>query len=63
MIFGGIRNPRRTKTIPNEHDQPTKTQALNADGHLLTRILRTRDERGRITHIRTILDDPTSPFS
>lgn len=63
LIFGGIRNPSRIRTIYNEHDQPTETQALDADGHLLGRILRAYDEKGRITDIRTIIDDPTSQFS
>lgn len=63
IIFGGIRNPSRIRTVYNEHDQPTETQALDADGHLLGRILRTYDEKGRITDIRTIIDDPTSQFS
>lgn len=63
IIFCATRKPSRIKTIYNEHDQPTETQALDADGLLLSRILRTHDEMGRIRDIRTINDDPTSQFS
>jgi YD repeat-containing protein len=51
IIFAGIRNPSRMKTIYNQRDQPIETQALDAYGRLLSRILRTYDEMGRITYI------------
>ena len=50
------------KTIYNERDQPTEVQAYGADGRLLNRLVRTYDATGRITDVRTIIEDPTSMF-
>ena len=66
IILCATRKPSRIKELKrstNEHDQPTETPALDADGLLLSRILRIYDEMGRIRDIRTINDDdPTSQF-
>ena len=58
----GARNASRIKTIYDELDQPTETQAFDADGHLLSRIVRAYDAKRRITNVRVIIDDPTSLF-
>src|SRR5690348_10987220 len=56
--FGG--NASCFKTIYNDHDQPTETQAYDAAGALLGRVLRTFDEQGRVTDVREITDNPMS---
>jgi YD repeat-containing protein len=53
----------RIKTIYNEHDRPTETQAYDADGLVLSRIVRTYDEKQRITDLRVVNEDPTSLLS
>jgi len=58
--FGG--NIRTVKTIYNDQDQPTETQAYDAAGDLLGRVLRTFDEQGRVTGVREITDNPMSMF-
>lgn len=58
----GIRNASRMRTIYNERDQPTETHAFDADGHLLSRIARTYDEKHRITGLQVINEDPGSLF-
>ena len=59
----GIRNASRVRTIYNKHDQPTETQGFDADGRLLSRIVRTYDEKHRITDLQVINEDPGSVFS
>ena len=59
----GIRNAIRVRTIYNKHDQPTETQGFDADGRLLSRIVRTYDEKHRITDLQVINEDPGSVFS
>jgi YD repeat-containing protein len=56
-------NASKIKTVYDEHDNPTETQAFDADGHLLGRTIRTYNEKHRITDVRVIIDDPTSQFS
>ena len=58
--FGG--NARSFKTIYNDQDQPTETQAYDAAGTLLGRFVRAFDEKGRITDVREIADNPMSMF-
>lgn len=58
--FGG--NAKSFKTIYNNQDQPTETQAYDAAGTLLGRFVRTFDEKGRITDTREITDNPMSMF-
>lgn len=58
--FGG--NAKSFKTIYNSQDQPTETQAYDADGNLLGRFVRAFDEKGRITDVREITDNPMSMF-
>ncbi len=58
--FGG--NAQSFKTVYNNQDQPTETQAYDAAGILLGRFVRTFDEKGRITDVREITDDPMSKF-
>ena len=58
--FGG--NANSFKTIYNDQDQPTETQAYDAAGTLLGRFVRTFDEKGRITGTREITDNPMSMF-
>lgn len=58
--FGG--NARIFKTIYNGQDQPAETQAFDAAGELLGRVLRTFDEKGRITNVREIRESPMSMF-
>jgi len=55
-------NANSFKTIYNNQDQPTETHAYDADGRLLGRLVRTFDEKGRVTSVREVLDDPTSLF-
>lgn len=62
LTYGGIRNASRIKTVYDDHDQPAETQSLDADGHILTRMIRTYDEQQRIVNIRTIVEDPISQF-
>ena len=50
------------KTIYNDQHQPTETQAYAGDGHLLGRVVRTFDDKGRITGVNEIIDDPMSQF-
>jgi YD repeat-containing protein len=57
------RNASRIKTTYDEHDQPLETQAFDADGHLLSRMVRSYDEKRRITDVRIIIEDPMSQFS
>jgi RHS Repeat. len=59
----GAKNASRIKTIYDEHDQPTETQAYDADGLVLSRIVRTYDEKQRITDLRVVNEDPTSLLS
>jgi hypothetical protein len=59
----GAKNASRIKTIYDEHDQPTETRAYDADGLVLSRIVRTYDEKQRITDLRVVNEDPTSLFS
>ena len=61
--LNGAKNASRIKTIYNEHDRPTETQAYDADGLVLSRIVRTYDEKQRITDLRVVIEDPTSLFS
>lgn len=63
LAFDGTGNASRIKTIYDEHDQPTETQAFDADGHLLSRTLRTYDEKHRIIDLRVINEDPGAMFS
>jgi YD repeat-containing protein len=58
----GIRNASTTKTIYNERDQPTEMHAFDADGHLLSRISRTYDEKHGITSLKVTNEDPGSLF-
>ena len=58
--FGG--NTRSFKTLYNDQDQPTETQAYDAAGDLLGRVLRTFDQHGRVTDVREITDNPMSMF-
>jgi YD repeat-containing protein len=60
LHFGG--NASRFKTIYNHLDRPTETQAYDAGGTLLGRVLRTFDEQGRVTDVREITEDPLSMF-
>jgi len=55
-------NASSIKTTYNDHDQPTETQAYDADGHLLSRLVRTYDGKGRISDLKAIIEDPTSLF-
>jgi YD repeat-containing protein len=55
-------NASSIKTTYNDRDQPAETQAYDSDGRLLSRLVRTHDEEGRITDVKTILEDPTSMF-
>lgn len=58
--FGG--NAKSFKTIYNNQDQPTETQAYDAAGSMLGRFVRTFDEAGRITDVREITDNLMSMF-
>jgi YD repeat-containing protein len=58
--FGG--NAHTFKTIYNDRDQPTETQAYGVAGDLLGRVLRTFDQHGRVTDVREITDNPLSMF-
>lgn len=58
----GIRNASRVRTIWNERDQPTETHTFDADGHLLSRIARTYDEKHRIIGLQVTNEDPGSLF-
>lgn len=58
--FGG--NANSFVTIYNDQDQPAETQAYDAAGTFLGRFVRTFDEKGRITDIREITDNPMSMF-
>ena len=55
-------NASSIKTTYNDRDQPGETQAYDSDGRLLSRLVRTYDEKGRITDVKTIVEDPTSMF-
>jgi YD repeat-containing protein len=55
-------NASSIKTTYNPRDQPEETQAYDADGRLLSRLVRTYDGKGRITDVKTIVEDPTSLF-
>ena len=57
------KNASRIKTIYDDHNQPTETQAYDADGLLLSRIVRTYDEKQRITNLRVVNEDPMSLLS
>jgi YD repeat-containing protein len=61
--LGETRNASRLKTIYDEHDQPTETQALGPDDHLLSRTVRTYDEKQRIIDVQDIIEDPMVMFS
>lgn len=61
--WDGIRNASRIKTIYDEHDRPTETQALGADGFVVSRIVRSYDEKQRIVEMRVINEDPMALFS
>ena len=50
------------KTIYNDRDHPTEMQAYDADGRIITRLVRTYDEKGRISDLKTIIEDPASIF-
>ena len=54
--------PHSFETIYNDQDEPTETQAYDAAGTFLGRFVRTFDEKGRITGIREITDNPMSMF-
>lgn len=60
LAYAGAWNASRIKTIYDEHDEPAETQALDVDGTILTRMIRTYDEQQRIIAIRTIVEDPIS---
>jgi len=55
-------NASSIKTTYNDRDQPRETQAYDSDGHLLSRLVRTYDGKGRISDMKTIIEDPTSLF-
>jgi YD repeat-containing protein len=55
-------NASSIKTTYNEHDQPGETQAYDSDGRLLSRLVRTYDKKGRITDVKTIVEDPMALF-
>jgi hypothetical protein len=55
-------NAKSFKTIYNNQDQPTETQAYDAAGALLGRFVRTFDEKERITDVRVITDSLMSMF-
>lgn len=62
MLDFRFRDASSFKTIYNDQDQPTETQAYAADGHSLGRVIRTFDDKGRIIGVREIIDDPMSQF-
>lgn len=62
MDFSFSGNANSFKTIYNNQDQPTETQAYDAAGTLLGRFVRTFDEKGRITDVREMTDNPMSMF-
>jgi YD repeat-containing protein len=55
-------NASSIKTTYNDRDQPRETQAYDSDGRLLSRLVRTYDEKGRISDVKTIIEDPTALF-
>ncbi len=55
-------NASSIKTTYNDRDQPKETQAYDSDGRLLSRLVRTYDGKGRISDVKTIVEDPTSLF-
>lgn len=57
------RNATTIKTFYDEHDRPTETEALDADGNVLSRIFRAYDDRYRIIDMRITVEDPTAIFS
>ena len=59
--FNGSGNANRIKTIYDENNHPTETQAFSG-GHLLSRIVRTFDDQHRVTDVRVIVEDPSSMF-
>lgn len=60
--MGGLNNASRIKTTYDEHNHPTETQAYDAEGVLLTRIVRTYDDKQRLIDLRVIHEDATSLF-
>lgn len=62
MLDFRFRDASSFRTIYSDQDQPTETQAYVADGHLLGRVLRTYDDKGRITGVKEFIDDPMSQF-
>jgi hypothetical protein len=60
--FNSYGNASSIKTIYNDRDHPTEMQAYDADGRLISRLVRTYDANGRITDVKTIIEDPTSIF-
>jgi YD repeat-containing protein len=50
------------KTLFNERDQPTETRVYDADGQLITRLVRTYDTQGRPAETKMIIDNPESMF-
>ena len=59
-FFAG--NASSFKTIYNDEDQSTETRAYGKDGHLLGRLIRTFDHKGRISGTKEVIDDPLSKF-
>jgi len=60
--FSFGRNASSFKTVYNEQDKPTETYAYDADGHLLGRLIRKFDDKGRICGTKEVIDDPLSRF-
>jgi YD repeat-containing protein len=55
-------NAASYKTIYDHRNQPTETQVYDRQGHVLGRLARSFDDKGRLTGLKAIIDDSLSLF-